>query len=114
MKNATKIGVSGCEGNSKRSLKQGKLMRSKMGCLEAFENGVPMLRNISAPFLNVLDDKPQVCFSRASLVRMKRFHWGKTFFLKVVASGSKKGNIFELNTTAYIYIHTYIYIYIDR
>ena len=56
-------------------------MRSKMGCLEAFENGVPMLRNMSAPFLNALDDKPQVCFSRPSLVRMKRFHGGKHVFL---------------------------------
>ena len=67
-------------------------MRSKMGCLEAFENGVPMLRNISAPFLNALDDKPQVCFSRPSLVRMKRFHRVKTRFfgLKVVASRTKK------------------------
>ena len=81
MKNATKMGgFRGFEGNRNR-----------------FENGLPMLRGESAPFLNVLEDKPQVCFSRASLVRMKRFHRGNTrfFSFQVVASGTKKGSIFE-------------------
>ena len=55
-------------------------MRSKMGCLEAFENGVPMLRGGSAPFLNALEDKPQVCFLRPNFVRMKRFHRGQARF----------------------------------
>ena len=55
-------------------------MRSKMGCLEAFDNGVPMLRNISTPFLNALDDKLQVGISRDTLRRMKRFYRGKTRF----------------------------------
>ena len=71
-------------------------MRSKMGCLKAFENGVPMLRNISAPFLNALDDKPQVWFSRASCGSDEKVSPGEnTFFcLKVVASGSKKKGAF--------------------
>ena len=92
MKNTTKIGFRGCEEKSKQGLKQGKLMRSKMGCLEAFDNGVPMLRNISTPFLNALDDKLQVGISRDTLRRMKRFYRGKTRFFGLQA---KNGSIFE-------------------
>ena len=68
-------------------------MRSKMGCLEAFENGVPMLRGGSAPFLNALEDKPQVCSLRPNFVRIKRFHRGKTrfFFLSGCIWNKKKG-----------------------
>ena len=93
-----------------------------MGCLEAFENGVPMLRGGSAPFLNALEDKPQVWFSVASLVRMKRFHRGKTLFL--FESGGirkhKKGSIFEPLKKAprnwtqqhmYIYLSIYLSVY---
>ena len=93
-------------------------MRSKMGCLEAFENGVPMLRGESAPFLKALEDKPQVCFLWTNLVRIMTSHRGKTrfFVLQVLASWPKieehfwthkmKKNAPKLNTTAYIYIYT--------
>ena len=117
-KTLQKWGFRGFEGNRNRALKQGKLMRSKMGCLEAFENGVPMLRGESAPFLNALEDKPQVCFSRANLVRMKRFHRGKTrfffFLFKWLHLEQKREHFWtlkmkksapKLNTTAYIYIY---------
>ena len=56
-------------------------MRSKMGGLDAFDNEVPMLRNISAPFLKAFDDKLEVGISRDTLRRMKRFHREKTFFV---------------------------------
>ena len=77
-KTLQKYGFRGCEEKSKQGLKQRKLMLPKMGCLEAFDNGVPMLHNISAPFLNALDDKLQVGISRDTLRRMKRFHREKT------------------------------------
>ena len=48
---------------------------------DAFDNGVFMLCNMSAPFLNALDDKLDVGVSRNILHRMQRFHRGKnTFF----------------------------------
>ena len=56
-------------------------MRSKMGCLEAFENGVPMLRGGSAPFLNALEDKPQVCFFKTQFCSDQEVSPGEnTFF----------------------------------
>ena len=92
-----------------------------------------MLRNISTPFLNALDDKLQVGISRDSLHRMKRFYRGKPRFLgfKLVEWWGKQREHFwtlkktksipKLNTTdIYIYIYSeretemiyYIYIYI--
>ena len=72
-------------------------MRSKMGCLDAFDNGVPMLRNISAPFLTALDDKLEVGISRDTLRRMKRFHQGKTRFFvsRWLHQEAKNGSILE-------------------
>ena len=46
-----------------------------MGCLYAFDNGEPMLRNISTPFLNALDDTQQVGISRESLCQTTRVHY---------------------------------------
>ena len=52
-------------------------MRSKMGCVYAFDNGDPTLRNISAPFLNALDDSRQVVILGESLCQTRKFYWGK-------------------------------------
>ena len=94
-------------------------MRSKMGCVHAFDNGEPMLRNISAPFLNALDDSQQVVIFRQSLCQTTWFHQGKTRFwgFKMVPSGGKKRNIFDppptpqKNETEHNSMHIYIYIY---
>ena len=101
-----------------------------MGCLYAFDNGVPMLHNMSAPFLNALEDKPQLVISKKSFCRKKGFTRGNTMF--GFGNGcimKQKGSIFEPlkfkkhpeieHNSIYIYIYTsyihackHIYIYI--
>ena len=81
MKNATKIGVSASlRGTVMRGPKQGKLMRSKMGCLEAFENGVPMLRGAKRPVFERIGGQAAGLFLRPNFLRINRFHRGKTRF----------------------------------
>ena len=98
-------------------------MRSKTGCLYAFDNGDSMLRSISTPFLKALDDKQQVVISRQSLCETTWFHRVKTRFwgFEMVVSGGTNGNILEPlknkkhpgieHNSAYIYIYIYIYFF---
>ena len=65
---------------STRASKAGELKRSKMARVYPFNNGVLMLRNISAPFLNALDVRTRVDISVHLCRQLLAFHRGKTFF----------------------------------
>ena len=84
------------------------LLRSRMACVVVFENGVPMLRNISTPFLNELGPKKgyQRRVETSGLVKM-------------VPSRGKRVAFFNKKTPQnwtqqHIRCYVYIYIYICR
>ena len=91
-----------------------------MGRVYAFDNGVLMLRNISAPFLNALDVRPRVDVFGLMFWRLPTCHQGKKHFCNSISfhvqnktahswtHGEKSAP--KLNTTACIYIYIYIYI----
>ena len=80
------------------------------------------MRNISAPFLNALDDKQQVVMSRQSLCRTTWFTRGKHDFWvskwfhqeakREHIRTLKKKNTPKLNTTTHMYIYIYTQIHL--
>ena len=104
-----------------------------MGCLYAFDNGEPMLRNISTPLLNALDDKQQGRHFQREFVLERLVSPGEkhNFWVsKWLHQEAKKGaflnrwkekctpeiehnSVYIYIYIIYIYIWLYIYIYIS-
>ena len=80
-----------------RRWKEGKLKRSRMARVYPFNNGVLMLRNISAPFLNALKVRTRVDISVHLCWKLLTFHRGKNSFLSFsfVPCARKKRRILE-------------------
>ena len=109
----------------KKTWNEGELKRSKMARACPFNNGVLMLRNISAPFLNALKDNPRWrcrCFGAHNWIAFTGgrsvfffFHFRSYLFTKKNAFlnllAKKKRPEIEHNNI-YIYIHTFIFIYL--
>ena len=76
-----------------RRWKEGKLKRSRMARVYPFKNGVLMLRNISAPFLNALKVRTRVDISVHLCWKLLTFHRGKnSFFVILIRSVCTKKN----------------------
>ena len=81
-KTLLKSGFRGFGGKPAKGQEGRAMLRSKMARVVAFENGVLMLRNICAPFLNATDVRWQIFFfSDTICVRKNRFSLGKTGLL---------------------------------